>query len=69
MRPGAAGCAPGGRGGGPPTSQLTTLTPPLPLQADRQLTNLIRRKFAIKNTTGYSLNALVDFPAGEWEGR
>jgi hypothetical protein len=33
------------------------------VQADRQLTNLIRRKFAIKCTTGYSLNALVDFPA------
>jgi D-lactate dehydrogenase len=29
------------------------------IQADRQLTNLIRRKFAIKCTTGYSLNALV----------
>eukprot|EP00887_Chlorella_sp_A99_P004004 scaffold11.g4004.t1 len=34
------------------------------VQADRQLTNLIRRKFAIKCTTGYSLNALVDFPLG-----
>lgn len=32
------------------------------VQADRQLTALIRRKFAIKCTTGYSLNALVDFP-------
>lgn len=32
------------------------------VQADRELTNLIRRKFAIKCTTGYSLNALVDFP-------
>ena len=32
------------------------------VQADRQLTSLIRRKFAIKCTTGYSLNALVDFP-------
>ena len=29
------------------------------VQADRQLANLIRRKFAIKCTTGYSLNALV----------
>lgn len=35
--------------------------PPWPalLQADKGLTNLIRRKFAIKCTTGYSLNALV----------
>lgn len=33
-----------------------------PSQNDRELTNLIRRKFAIKCTTGYSLNALVDFP-------
>lgn len=32
------------------------------VQSDRELTNLIRRKFAIKCTTGYSLNALVDFP-------
>lgn len=32
------------------------------VQADRELTNLIRRKFSIKCTTGYSLNALVDFP-------
>ncbi|GIL81459.1 hypothetical protein Vretimale_972 [Volvox reticuliferus] len=32
------------------------------VQADRELTALIRRKFAIKCTTGYSLNALVDFP-------
>lgn len=31
---------------------------PVP-QADKELTNLIRRKFAIKCTTGYSLNALV----------
>lgn len=35
------------------------------VQADEQLTSLIRRKFAIKCTTGYSLNALVDFPADE----
>jgi FAD/FMN-containing dehydrogenase len=35
------------------------------VQADRSLTNLIRRKFAIKCTTGYSLNALVDFPASD----
>jgi hypothetical protein len=35
------------------------------MQADRELTNLIRRKFAIKCTTGYSLNALVDFPASD----
>lgn len=32
------------------------------VQADQGLANLIRRKFAIKCTTGYSLNALVDFP-------
>ncbi|KAL6754380.1 glycolate dehydrogenase [Haematococcus lacustris] len=32
------------------------------VQADKELTALIRRKFAIKCTTGYSLNALVDFP-------
>ncbi len=31
------------------------------VQGDLLLTNLIRRKFAIKCTTGYSLNALVDF--------
>ena len=35
------------------------------IQSDRQLTNLIRRKFAIKCTTGYSLNALVDFPTDD----
>ena len=35
------------------------------VQADAQLTALIRRKFAIKCTTGYSLNALVDFPADD----
>ncbi|KAI3429690.1 hypothetical protein D9Q98_005775 [Chlorella vulgaris] len=35
------------------------------VQADRQLANLIRRKFAIKCTTGYSLNALVDFPTDD----
>ena len=29
--------------------------------ADRTLTERIRRKFSIKNTTGYSLNALIDF--------
>lgn len=29
--------------------------------ADTDLTNFIKRKFAIKNTTGYSINALVDF--------
>lgn len=29
--------------------------------ADTELTALIKRKFSIKNTTGYSLNALVDF--------
>lgn len=32
------------------------------VQEDKGLTALIRRKFAIKCTTGYSLNALVDFP-------
>ncbi len=30
-------------------------------RADAELAQRIRRKFAIKNTTGYSLNALVDF--------
>lgn len=35
------------------------------IQSDRTLTNLIRRKFAIKCTTGYSLNALVDFPTSD----
>ena len=30
-------------------------------RADAKLAQRIRRKFAIKNTTGYSLNALVDF--------
>ncbi len=31
------------------------------VRADAELSGLIRRKFAIKNTTGYALNALVDF--------
>ncbi|CAA7621410.1 FAD-binding and (Fe-S)-binding domain-containing protein [Magnetospirillum sp. SS-4] len=31
------------------------------VRADEALSRRIRRKFAIKNTTGYSLNALVDF--------
>jgi D-lactate dehydrogenase len=31
------------------------------VRANADLAALIRRKFAIKNTTGYSLNALVDF--------
>jgi len=35
------------------------------VQGDQLLTNLIRRKFAIKCTTGYSLNALVDFPTAD----
>lgn len=35
------------------------------VQSDTQLASLIRRKFAIKCTTGYSLNALVDFPADQ----
>lgn len=35
------------------------------VQADKELTALVRRKFAIKCTTGYSLNALVDFPADQ----
>lgn len=35
------------------------------VQTDRQLSALIRRKFAIKCTTGYSLNALVDFPVSD----
>jgi FAD/FMN-containing dehydrogenase len=36
------------------------------VQADKQLANLIRRKFAIKCTTGYSLNALVRH---SWRGQ
>eukprot|EP01025_Chloroclados_australasicus_P005936 TRINITY_DN1193_c0_g1_i4.p1 TRINITY_DN1193_c0_g1~~TRINITY_DN1193_c0_g1_i4.p1 ORF type:complete len:1085 (-),score=158.95 TRINITY_DN1193_c0_g1_i4:277-3531(-) len=35
------------------------------VQSDAELTNLIRRKFSIKCTTGYSLNALVDFPVND----
>lgn len=35
------------------------------VQSDAQLSALIRKKFAIKCTTGYSLNALVDFPADQ----
>ena len=35
------------------------------VQSDKQLASLIRRKFAIKCTTGYSLNALVDFPVDD----
>ncbi|KAK9821918.1 hypothetical protein WJX81_005753 [Elliptochloris bilobata] len=35
------------------------------VQGDRQLAALVRRKFAIKCTTGYSLNALVDFPVSD----
>ncbi|CAG9465318.1 unnamed protein product [Pedinophyceae sp. YPF-701] len=35
------------------------------VQADEELSALIRRKFAIKCTTGYSLNALVDFPTDD----
>ena len=35
------------------------------VQADPMLSSLIRRKFAIKCTTGYSLNALVDFPLSD----
>lgn len=35
------------------------------VQEDKGLVALIRRKFAIKCTTGYSLNALVDFPADD----
>src|SRR5271157_4587798 len=31
------------------------------VQTDTKLADRIRRKFAIKNTTGYSLNALVDY--------
>ncbi len=37
------------------------------IQADTDLAALIRRKFAIKCTTGYSLNALVDFPVRIWD--
>lgn len=35
------------------------------VQSDFTLASLIRRKFAIKCTTGYSLNALVDFPVDD----
>jgi len=35
------------------------------VQEDTQLSALIRKKFAIKCTTGYSLNALVDFPLSD----
>ena len=35
------------------------------VQEDKGLVALIRRKFSIKCTTGYSLNALVDFPADD----
>eukprot|EP00210_Caulerpa_lentillifera_P003146 g3006.t1 len=35
------------------------------VQKDRELVSLIRRKFSIKCTTGYSLNALVDFPISD----
>ena len=35
------------------------------VQNDKGLAALIRRKFSIKCTTGYSLNALVDFPTDE----
>lgn len=31
------------------------------VRADAELTALIKKKFSIKNTTGYSINALVDF--------
>ena len=31
------------------------------VQADNELVDLIRRKYQIKNTVGYSLNALIDF--------
>ena len=31
------------------------------VKEDEELTALIRKKFSIKNTTGYSINALVDF--------
>ncbi len=47
-----------------PSSLVSNALPPTRrrVQADKELTALIRRKFAIKCTTGYSLNALVDFP-------
>jgi len=35
------------------------------VQGDRELSSLIRKKFAIKCTTGYSINALVDFPISD----
>ena len=35
------------------------------VQADEELTALIKKKFAIKCTTGYSINALVDHPVDD----
>jgi len=35
------------------------------VQADEPLMSLIRTKYAIKNTTGYAINALADFSPGE----
>ena len=35
------------------------------VQADAELTALIKKKHAIKCTTGYSMNALVDFPTDD----
>lgn len=35
------------------------------VQQDKEMSDLIRRKFSIKCTTGYSLNALVDFPVSD----
>ena len=35
------------------------------VQADEELTALIKKKHAIKCTTGYSMNALVDFPTSD----
>ena len=35
------------------------------VQADEQLSQLIRKKHAIKCTTGYSMNALVDHPVDD----
>lgn len=34
------------------------------VQKDTALTHLIKKKYSIKNTTGYSLNALVDYQKG-----
>ena len=54
------------RAGRPSPARMATLLEQLRglgerTRADAELAARIRRKYAIKNTTGYSLNALVDF--------